>query len=103
MPRIRQLAEKYAECNRIKAKEAFWKEIKMRRCDIDIDSMEALGREIGIDASTLRKNEAGDTKMSVTTIQKLVDFLKPDISTVLLFLGYSEKEIKAFARGCVNQ
>lgn len=103
MPRIRQLAEKYAEGNRIKAREAFWKEIKMRRCDIDIDTMEALGREIGIDGATLRKNAAGDTQMSVTTIQKLVCFLKPNIATVLLFLGYSEKEINAFARGCVNQ
>ena len=40
--------------------------------------------------------------MKVDTMQKLVAALKPDIKVVLLFLGYSEKDIQKFAQTITN-
>ena len=73
MPRIRQYAERYAV-------EDFWKEID--RCcplaGIQSNNAAALGRGIGV--------------------RKLVTTLHPNPAVILKTLGYSEKEIRAFAR-----
>lgn len=93
MPRIRQYAERYAS-------EDFWKEID--RCcplaGIQSDNASALGEKIGEDRQTLRNYRNGKTEMRVSVLQKLVTTLRPNPAVILKTLGYSEKEIRAFAR-----
>lgn len=93
MPRIRQYAERYAS-------EDFWKEID--RCcpmaGIQSNNSAALGEKTGVDHQTLRNYRNGKTEMRVSTLRKLVTTLRPNPAVILKTLGYSEKEIRAFAR-----
>lgn len=95
MPRIRQLAEQYAEKD-------FWTEINgcCGYCGIRTDT--ALGEAIGVEAQTVRKYKKNPGMMQVKTMQKIVEQLKPNISALLRFLGYSDMEIKRFAQSIVN-
>ena len=92
MPRIRQYADRYTS-------EDFWKEIN--RCcplaGIQSDNAAALGG-IGVDGQNLRHNRNGKTVMPLDVLQKLVTTLRPNPAVILKTLGYSEKEIRAFAR-----
>lgn len=93
MPRIRQYADRYTS-------EDFWKEID--RCcplaGIQSDNAAALGRGIGVDGQNLRHYRNGKTVMPLDVLQKLVTTLRPNPAVILKTLGYSEKEIRAFAR-----
>lgn len=93
MPRIPQYAARYTA-------EDFWKEID--RCcpmiGIQSDNATALGRKIGEQGQTLRNYRKGKTVMPLNILQKLVSTLHPDPAVILKTLGYSEKEIRAFAK-----
>ena len=93
MPRIRQYAERYAV-------EDFWKEID--RCcplaGIQSNNAVALEEKTGVDHQTLRNYWKGKTEMRVSVLKKLVTTLHPNPAVILKTLGYSEKEIRAFAR-----
>ena len=93
MPRIRQYADRYTS-------EDFWKEIN--RCctlaGIQSDNAAALGRGIGVDGQNLRHYRNGKTVMPLDVLQKLVTTLRPNPAVILKTLGYSDKEIRAFAR-----
>ena len=93
MPRIRQYAERYAVKD-------FWKEID--RCcplaGIQSNNAVALEEKTGVDHQTLRKYRKGKTEMRVSVLRKLVTTLHPNPAVILKTLGYSEKELRAFAR-----
>lgn len=96
MPRIRQLAEQYAEKD-------FWTEINgcCGYCGIRTDT--ALGKAIGVEAQTVRKYKKNPGMMQVKTMQKIVEQLKPNILALLKFLGYSDMEIMRFAQLYISQ
>ena len=98
MPRIRQYAERYAA-------EDFWKEID--RCcplaGIQSDNASALGKRIGEGYQNLLNYQKGKTEMRVSVLKKLVAALHPNPAVILKTLGYSEKEIRAFAREAAGQ
>lgn len=96
MSRLRQLEAQYRAGD-------FWKKVDGKAAEHGYKTDTALGAAVGVDPKTIGNNRSGRSGMKVDTMQKLVAALKPDIRVVLLFLGYSEKEIKSFARGCVNQ
>lgn len=102
MPRIRQLAEKYAEDDQKKVEKAFWKSVKVRCTEQDIDTWADLGQQTGIPESTFQNYRANIGKVQINTMRKMVGLLKPDIQIVLLLLGYSEKDIQRFARTVQN-
>lgn len=93
MPRIRQYAERYAV-------EDLWKEID--RCcplaGIQEQQRCSAGRKTGVDHQTLRNYRKGKTEMRVSVLRKLVTTLHPNPAVILKTLGYSEKEIRAFAK-----
>lgn len=102
MPRIRQLAEKYAEDDQKKVEKAFWKSVKVRCAEQDIDTWADLGQQTGIPESTFQNYRANIGKIQINTMRKMVGLLKPDIQIVLLLLGYSEKDIQRFAQAITN-
>lgn len=102
MPRIRQLAEKYAEDDQKKVEKAFWKSVKVRCAEQDIDTWADLGQQTGIPESTFQNYRANIGKVQINTMRKMVGLLKPDIQIVLLLLGYSEKDIQRFAQTVQN-
>lgn len=102
MPRIRQLAGKYAEDDQKKVEKAFWKSVKVRCAEQDIDTWADLGQQTGIPESTFQNYRANIGKVQINTMRKMVGLLKPDIQIVLLLLGYSEKDIQRFARTVQN-
>lgn len=102
MPRIRQLAEKYAEDDQKKVEKAFWKSVKVRCAEQDIDTWADLGQQTGIPESTFQNYRANIGKVQINTMRKMIGLLKPDIQIVLLLLGYSEKDIQRFARTVQN-
>lgn len=83
MPRIRQYADKYTEKD-------FAKEI-----DRIIDRPK-LSELSGIAYSTLRKRLLDPGGFRVTELRQVIKVTKPSIRIVLLMLGYSSKDIKAF-------
>lgn len=102
MPRIRQLAEKYAEDDQKKVEKAFWKSVKVRCAEQDIDTWADLGQQTGIPESTFQNYRANIGKVQINTMRKMVGLLKPDIQIVLLLLGYTEKDIRKFAQTMQN-
>lgn len=98
MPRIRQYAEHYAV-------EDFWTEID--RCcplaGIQSCNASALGKRIGEGHQNLLNYRNGKTEMRVSVLRKLVTTLRPNPAVILKTLGYSEKEIRAFAREVAGQ
>ena len=91
MPSIRQYAERYAV-------EDFWKEID-RCCPLaGIHNASALGKRIGEGYQNLLNYQKGKTEMRVSVLRKLVTTLHPNPAVILKTLGYSDKEIRAFAR-----
>lgn len=98
MPRIRQYAERYAA-------EDFWKEID--RCcplaGIQSGNASALGERIDEGHQNLLNYRKGKTEMRIGVLRKLVTTLHPNPAVILKTLGYSEKEIRAFAREMAGQ
>lgn len=98
MPRIRQYAERYAV-------EDFWKEIDRRCPDAGVQSNNnaALARAVGTADVTIGVYKQDPGKMQLKTLSRFVAALKPDPGVILRLLGYSEKEIRAFAREAGGQ
>ena len=93
MSRIYQYADRYIA-------EDFWKEIN--RCcplaGVQSDNSAALGREIGVDGKTVGNYKKRLATLPLSALQKLVALLHPDPAVILKSVGYTEKEILAFAR-----
>lgn len=98
MPRIRQLAEQYKEADRAKAEENFRLEIKRKGFENDLETDAKIARALKSNAKTVGNHRRAPETMKLGDIRDLVELLKPDIKTVLLFIGYSEKDIRTFAR-----
>ena len=71
MPRIRQLAEKYAEDDQKKVEKAFWKSVKVRCAEQDIDTWADLGQQTGIPESTFQNYRANIGKVQINTMRKI--------------------------------
>lgn len=93
MPRIRQYADRYTA-------EDFWQEIN--RCcplaGIQSDNSAALGREIGVDGKTVTNYKKRLETLPFSALKKLVALLHPDPAVILKSVGYTEKEIRTFAK-----
>lgn len=98
MPRIRQCADLYAQRD-------FWSEINRRCPDVGVQSNNnaALARAVGTTDVTIRAYRQDPGKMQLKTLSRFVEALKPDPGVVLRLLGYSEQEIRAFARKAGGQ
>lgn len=103
MPRIRQLADQYAEADRIAAKNAFRDDIAQKQFENRLLSDRKLAGAIGVSAACAGNYRREPEMMQIKTVQKLVEILKPDIATLLRFIGYSEKEIRRFALESVER
>ena len=90
MPRIYQLEDQYLAND-------FWRDID-RQCGWYGLKPTKLCNEIGISNPTIKAYRDDPGKIQIKTIRKMVELLKPDIFTLLRLLGYSEKEITAFAK-----
>ena len=93
MPRIRQYSDRYTA-------EDFWKEIN--RCcplaGIQSDNSAALGREIGVDGKTVTNYKKRLETLPFSALKNLVALLHPDPAVILKSVGYTEKEIRIFAK-----
>lgn len=98
MPRIRQLAKKYAAKDAKTAKEAFQRAIGMQSDKVWFPSSRKLEPEFDVTRSTICSYRKNPEAMPVSAMQRFIELMKPDISVVLKFLGYSDKEIRAFAK-----
>lgn len=84
MPRIRQLADKYA-------REDFSKEIRRKQGEMELMSVRALAEATDIPASTLGPKLREPDKLDVVDLRKIIKTLSPDPAAVLRFLGYESK------------
>lgn len=91
MPRIKQLEAQYVVKD-------FWVELDGQSGRQGLRSNAALGNEIGITAHSVGNYRKNPSPMRLETMQKLVKLLHPDIGVVLRLIGYTEKEIRAFAK-----
>ena len=91
MPRLRQLADKYA-------REDFSKEIRRKQGEMELMSVRALAEAIDIPASTLGPKLKKPDKLDVVSLRKIVKTLYPDPATVLRLLGYETKEANKFVK-----
>nr|DAG56351.1 MAG TPA: Putative antitoxin of bacterial toxin-antitoxin system, YdaS/YdaT [Caudoviricetes sp.] len=98
MPRIRQLAEQYAAEDAERAKVSFSKELDQKSLICGYRSDVKLADTLGISQPSIGRYRKRPESMQVQTMRKFVELLKPDIKTVLLFIGYSEKDIRGFVR-----
>lgn len=76
------------------AREAFRKEIRIRRAELDIKQHE-LADQVGIVPSAMSKLIADPDKLSVERLRKIIKTLGPDPIIVLKLMGYSQKDLKA--------
>jgi hypothetical protein len=91
MPRIRQYADKYL-------RDDLLREIDVRCAWHGIRSNKALGDALGVTDMTVGNFRREPGARQIVLLQKMVKVLKPNPGPVLMFLGYSEKEIKKFAK-----
>lgn len=103
MPRIRQLADKYAEADRKKAEKEFWRDIDHQGLDLGLKSNNKIGNALDLSGACIGKYREDPNKIPVKTMRKMVEVFKPSIPVLLKFLGYTEKEIRAFATGYITQ
>ena len=85
MPRIRQNADKYRQSD-------FIREVDTRCAWCGIKTNQALGEALDVSGASIGNYRQDPEKMQVRVLKKM------DIPALLAFLGYSEKEIKKFAR-----
>ena len=102
MPRIRQLAEKYAAEDAERAKVSFSEELDRQSLLCGFRSDRKLADTLGVSAPSIGRYRKRPEQMQLETMRKFVELLKPDIKTVLLFIGYSEKDIRGFVRENAN-
>lgn len=99
MARHREGAVAYAAQDAQKAKDDFWLELDHRCLDKGLAPGSAsLSQFVAVQPQTIRHYRKGKIAMQVDTLQMWVKSLSPDIRVVLKFLGYSDKEIKKFAK-----
>ena len=91
MPRIRQYADKYL-------RDDLLREVDVRCAWNGIKTNKALGDALGVTDMTIGNFRREPGARQIVLLQKMVKVLKPNPGPVLLFLGYSEKEIKKFAK-----
>lgn len=102
MPRIRQLADKYAAEDAEKAKVRFADELDRQSLLCGFRSDRKLANALDVSAPSIGRYRKRPEQMQLETMRKFVELLKPDIKTVLLFIGYSEKDIRGFVRENAN-
>lgn len=95
MPRIRQNEAQYL----IKD---FWVELDGQSGRQGLKSNAALGTAIGMSGQMIGHYRKDPGPMKLETIQKIVKLLNPNIWVVLKVLGYSDKEIRKFAKEAVQ-
>lgn len=99
MARHREGAVVYAAQDAQKAKEDFWLELDHRLLDKGLPpGSTSLSQFVAVQPQTIRSYRKGKIQMQVDSLQMWVKALSPDIRVVLRFLGYSDKDIRAFAR-----
>lgn len=99
MSRHREGAVVYAAQDARKAREDFWLELDHRCLDKGLDpGAAAISQFAGVQAQTIRLYRRNRNTMQVSTLSALVKGLAPDIGVVLRFLGYSDKDIKKYAK-----
>lgn len=91
MPRIRQYEEKYAQ-------DDFLKEIGSRCVWAGFQTNEDLGKAIGVSAASAGNYKRDPGRIRLDTMQLMVKKLKLDPGIVLRFLGYSNNDIRTFAK-----
>lgn len=91
MPKLRQLESQYNERD-------FLKEINARCAWHELNTCEALAKKIGVSAMTAYNYKTDPSKIRMDTMQKIVKTLEPDIRITLKYLGYTDKQIKQFAK-----
>lgn len=99
MAQHRKGAVVYAAQDAQKAKDDFWLELDHRLLDKGLPpgSM-SLSQFASAKDQTIRDYRKGKREMQVDTLRAFIKSLSPDIKAVLKFLGYSESDIKAFAK-----
>ena len=90
MPRISQLADKYA-------REDFAKEIRRKQGEMELMSVRALAEAIDIPASTLGPKLREPDKLDVVDLRKIVKTLSPDPAVILRLLGYETKTANKYS------
>ena len=86
MPRIRQNAEQYAVAD-------FQKELRIRRAEYELQSIQSLSDVTGIPLTSLWKNLKEPLTLRVSVLEAIVKAVHPDARIVLALLGYTTKEI----------
>nr|DAU90510.1 MAG TPA: bacterial regulatory protein [Caudoviricetes sp.] len=102
MPRIRQLTDKYAAEDAEKARAAFQVAIGMLPNKSWYPSNRELESDMEVSRTTVGTYRKNPEDMPVSAMKRFVALMKPDISVVLKFLGYSDKEIRKFVRENAN-
>lgn len=99
MARHRDGAVAYAAQDAKSAQDNFWAELDHKCLDRGLPpGASTLSRFADVQAQTIRHYRRGISSMQVDTMRQWVKSLKPEIPVVLRFLGYTEKEIRAFAK-----
>lgn len=90
MPKLRQLESQYNQRD-------FLAEIEGKRkfCCL---SNEAFGKAIGVSEKTVCGYKKNPDTIQLETMQKIVKTLDPNIRVVLKYLGYTDKQIRSFAK-----
>lgn len=90
MPRIYQNAEKDATKD-------FVAEINAQRGRYGLTSQKALGEEIGVCQATAGNYLRDPQSIPLGKLRKMIKVLRLDPLAVLIFLGYSRKDLKSIA------
>lgn len=95
MPRIRQYADKYAQ-------DDFLKEIDSRCVWAGFRTNEDLGSAVGVSNDTVRNYKKDPGRIRLDVLRKMVQKLKLDPGIVLRFIGYSNQDIRKFAKEIIQ-
>lgn len=90
MPRIKQLADKYA-------REDFSKEIRRKQGEMELMSIRSLAEATDIPPSTLGPKLREPDKLDVVDLRKIIKTLSPDPAVVLRLLGYETKTANKYS------
>lgn len=91
MPRIRQYQEKYAE-------EDFIRELDARCGWAQLKTQNEIGKAIDVSGASIGNYRKQPGKIKLETMQKIVKVLKFSPGIILRYLGYSQQEIRKFAK-----
>lgn len=91
MPRIRQNADAYLLKDLLR-------EIDARSAWNGIKSNEALGEALGVTGMTIGNFRKEPRLRQISLLQSIVKVLKPDPEPLLLYLGYTNQDLKKFAK-----